>query len=224
LKAKLLALAVLSVPALASAAGNFNGPFLGGYLGYVDGNDSGKEQYLGATDGWTQETSPKGTTFGLLGGYNWLFANNLFVGAEADYEGRSADDTSTQKYLGVPASTYPVKTELKAAYSLRAKFGYAIKQKTAVYVTAGYAAADIKRTFSYTSLPLSESHTDWQDGWTAGVGVEHLFPAHIALRAEYRYADYGDTNVSTANVFGTGYDEKQSYDEQSLRIGVAYQF
>lgn len=227
MKAKLfLALAVLSAPALASAEGGLNGPFIGGYLGNVDGSDSGKELSGGAPSGYTQKTSPSGAVYGLLGGYNWVFGNNLVLGVEADYEARSADDESGQKNpSGVPDSNYPVKTELNAAYSLRAKFGYAFNAKTTlVYVTAGYAAADIKRTFADTTLPRSVTDSGWQDGTTVGLGVEQLFKEHISVRVEYRTADYGDTNVNTANVYGIGYNELQSYTEQSLRVGVAYKF
>jgi outer membrane immunogenic protein len=227
MKAKLfLALAVLSAPALASAEGGLNGPFIGGYLGNVDGTDTGKETAAGTPDGWTQKTSPSGAVYGLLGGYNWVFGNNLVLGVEADYEARSAYDKSVQKdSSGVPNSNYPVKTELNAAYSLRAKFGYAFNAKTTlVYVTAGYAAADIKRTFTSISGAQSVSDSGWQDGTTVGLGVEQLFKEHISARVEYRYADYGDTNVNTASIMGPGFSEVQSYTEQSLRVGVAYKF
>lgn len=222
MKAKLfLALAVLSVPAMASAEGGLGGPFVGGYLGNVDGSDSGKEIAGGTPDGYTQKTSPSGAVYGLLGGYNWVLGNSLVLGVEADYEARSADDQSVQKNNGVP-TTFPVKTELDAAYSLRAKLGYAFNAKTTlVYVTAGYAAADIKRTFTDGAQSVSDS--GWQDGTTVGLGVEQLFKDHISVKVEYRTADYGDTTVDVSSMW-LGSKEKQSYDEQSFRVGVAYKF
>lgn len=221
----LLALAALTVPVMASASTGLGGPFVGAYVASVDGNDKGIEiaKSSGAPSGYTQETSPEGAAFGLLGGYNWMF-NNLLVGVEADYETRSLDDSSPQKYLGAPDSNYPVKTELSAAYSLRAKLGYAFNaQRTMVYVTAGYAAADIKRTF--TSIPSAKSLSDsgWQDSLATGLGVEHLINNNFSVRADYLVADYGDTTIDASSLYFDSI-EKQSYDEQSFRIGVAYNF
>lgn len=227
MKTKLfLALAALTVPVMASAAAGLGGPFVGAYVASVDGNDKGVELFNGATNGNTQETSPAGSAFGLLGGYNWLF-NNFLVGVEADYETRSVDGSSVQKYLGVPDSNYPVKTEVSAAYSLRAKLGYAFNaQRTMVYVTAGYTAADIKRTFTAITPTTvgSVSDSGWQDSLATGLGVEHLVNNNFSVRADYLVADYGDTTIDTSSIYGTGIIEKQSYDEQSIRIGVAYNF
>jgi outer membrane immunogenic protein len=220
----LLAGLVLSVPMIAGAADRFQGPYAGVYLGYVDGQDDGTEYDGGVADDYTQETSPSGMAYGLLAGYNMRFGNGFVFGIEADYEGRSADDTSPQKYLGVSDSQYPVKTELKEAGSIRAKLGYVVNGgQTLVYGTAGYAAAKIERTFGDTSVPDSSSDTSWQDGWTVGAGVEHFFGSRLSLRAEYRYADYGEENVP-APVYGSTYEEHQEYDEHTFRIGVMYHF
>jgi outer membrane immunogenic protein len=220
----LLAGLVLSAPMIAGAADRFQGPYAGVYLGYVDGQDDGTEYDSGVPDDYTQETSPSGMAYGLLGGYNMRFGNGFVFGVEADYEGRSADDTSPQDYLGVPDLQYPTKIELKEAGSIRAKLGYVVNGgQTLVYGTAGYAAAKIERTFNDTAIPDSSSDTAWQGGWTIGAGVEHFVGEQLSVRAEYRYADYGDEDVP-APVFGSTYIERQEYDEHTFRIGVMYHF
>lgn len=220
----LLAGMVLSVPMIAGAADRFQGPYAGVYLGYVDGQDDGTEYFNGAPDGWTLETSPSGMVYGLLAGYNMRFGNGFVFGVEADYEGRSADDESLFKNAGVPDPTYPVKTELKDAGSIRAKLGYVVNGgQTLVYGTAGYATAKIKRTYGDLNISASSSDTSRQDGWTVGAGVEHFFGSTLSMRAEYRYADYGKENVP-ATVYGPAFTERQEYDEHTLRIGVMYHF
>lgn len=219
----LIAGTLLSAPMIAGAADRFQGPYVGAYLGYVDGQDDGKEYSSGTPNGWTQETTPKGAVYGLLGGYHTRVGGNLVLGMEADFEGRSADDKSPQKDEGVPDPDYPVKTELKEAGSIRAKLGYVLNAgQTLAYATAGYAAANIKRT--YYSLPDSASDTSWQHGWTLGAGVEHFVGKQLSMRAEYRYADYGKEDVTAVRALWAGYKERQEYDEHTLRVGVMYHF
>lgn len=220
----LLAGLALSAPMIAGAADRFQGPYAGVYLGYVDGQDDGTEYDNGVPNGYTQETSPRGMTYGLLAGYNTRFNAGFVFGVEADYEGRSADDESLVKNLGVTDPDYSAKTELKEAGSVRVKLGQVFNGgQTLVYGTAGYAAAKIKRTYTNLIVPDSSSDTSWQDGWTVGAGVEHFFGSKLSLRAEYRYADYGEEDVP-ATVYGPTYIERQKYDEHTIRIGVMYHF
>ena len=212
------------IPVASSAAG-FTGPYVGAQLGLVNGADSGTELLNGAADGYTTDTSPKGNTYGLLGGYNWPLDNNLVVGVEADYEQRSANDSILYKNFGVPDPQFPFETKLKAAYSLRAKLGYAFNENQSLaYVTAGIAAADISRTYSDTLAVATIEDSKIQNGWAAGLGVEHLIKQNISVGLEYRYADYGQADVNTSAIFGAGYTQPQKYHESSFRVGMAYRF
>lgn len=221
---KILVLLLSLFSTTAMAGGNFVGPYAGVSLGYVDGQDDGKEYDTGVFDDYTQSTDPSGGLLGIFAGYNWALDNNMLIGVEADYDFRNADDTEFQKDAGVTDTDYPVMTDLKAAASLRARLGYLFNDKTMGYITAGYAAAKVKRTFNDITVPAAQSSTKWQDGWTAGIGVEHVVMDRMSLRAEYRYADYGDKTVSTDPLFGPDYTEEQNYDEQSIRVGISYQF
>lgn len=222
-KQRLIALAALLVP-MASFAGSFEGPYVGAYLGQADARDKGTgyDQGTGALSGWSQKTTPDSTQYGLLGGYNWRPGNGLLLGVEADYEGRSGSgNRSLQKDNGVTSTDSAERTQLKSAASLRGRVGYVFDNRIALYATAGYAAASVKRTWYDTLTPAKESHTSWQDGWTAGVGVDYLFTNKIAARLEVRHSDYGTKKVS-ANLWGEFY--KQQLTEDSVRIGLSYQF
>jgi len=214
------------LPQSVLAESKFDGFYAGVQAGYVDGKDNGKEYEDGVYEGYTQKTTPDSGLIGGFVGFNKVLENNMLVGIEADYEYRGGSDKSLQKDEGVPESDYPVKSTLKEAGSLRARLGYLFNEgKTLGYLTAGYATANVKRTFSDLSTPGSESHSKWHDGWTVGFGAEHLVCETISVKAEYRYSDYGRETISSAQVFGDGYEEKQKYqDEQSIRIGVVYHF
>lgn len=212
---------------MVTAAEGFSGAYLGIYGGKAYTTDKGKEYYDGDFTGWSQETKPKQLQYGLLGGYNWDIGNNIVLGLEADYEGRdNNDDRSYQKDKGVSDTNYAGSTRVKAAGSLRGRAGYVfnnpynMKSPIMVYVTAGYAAAEVQRKY-YDSWGQSTASTDWQDGWTAGAGVEYLINENFAARIEYRHSDYGTQNGIESPWSST---MKQDMTENAVRLGASYQF
>jgi outer membrane immunogenic protein len=222
---KLLVLLLSVVSTTAMAGNDFTGPYAGISLGYASGDDDGKEYDAGVFDDYTQSTEPRGGLLGVFAGYNWALANNMIIGIEGDYDARNADDSNFQKFMGIPDTGYTAKTDVKAAASLRGRLGYLFNNNmTMAYVTGGYATARIKRTFTDVEASFSQSSTNWQDGWTAGIGLEHAVMDKWSVRAEYRYADYGNKTVSTDLVYGPTYTEKQDYDEDSIRISASYSF
>lgn len=149
----------------------------------------------------------------------------MLLGAEADVEGRSQDDKSVQRYQGSPDSTYPVKTDVPYAASLRARLGYIFNGGNILaFMTGGYTGADIKTSFGDTSAPATETHSSWENGWTAGAGLEYLFSDKISVKLEYRYSDYGARTVSTSAVYSGNYSEKQEYHDHIVWLGIAYHF
>ncbi len=210
---------VLSAPAITYAADRFQGPFAGIYFGYVDGEDDGVEYgaVTGLPNGYAQQASPAGGALGAMGGYDWRFGSNFVLGVEADYEVRgAAEDDVTQTFNGSP-TIFAVGTTLEDAGSIRVKLGYEFNGgKTLAYVTGGYAAAKIER---YYVSNLRDS--SWQDGWTAGLGVEHFISDKFSVKADVRYADYG-TEVLYVPNWDT--NEHQKYDETSVRFGMMYHF
>ncbi|MBF7730961.1 outer membrane protein [Pseudomonas sp. N040] len=229
---KKLSVLVIAVSAalasLTAAAEGFSGPYLGIYGGKAFTTDDGKEFDGDTFDGYRQETNPDQLQYGLLAGYNWDIGNNVVLGLEADYEGRdNQDDSDYQDYLGVTDTDYEASTRIKAGGSFRGRAGYVfnnpyyVKNQTMLYVTAGYATVEAERKYKDFNSNESTSTTDWQEGWTAGAGVEYLIDANFAARLEYRHSDYGTENV---NENPWDLKEKQSLSEDSVRLGASYQF
>ncbi|MBC9248705.1 hypothetical protein A9179_00305 [Pseudomonas alcaligenes] len=164
---RIVLLASLLAPLPVLAAG-FEGAYAGLYTGYAWAQDEGTS-YNQPTDtksGWTQETNPSGAQYGALGGYNWLLQNNWLVGVEADYEGRiDGEDSAYQEFHGVTDTGYSTSSEITAAGSLRARFGYLPSADLLLFATAGYAYAQVDREWNDKQfLNRSESHSDGQGG------------------------------------------------------------
>lgn len=222
MKTRLFLAATLLVPAI-SQAEPFTGPYAGVYAGYdrADDKGTGHDQGTGAINGWAQKTKPDGAQYGILGGYNWRLGSNYLIGLEGDVEGRGGNnDRSFQNHNGITDTDFTESTKLRSAASLRARIGYVFDNRAAVYATAGYASASVKRTYQ-TVGAVTESHSGRQSGWTAGVGADYLLTGQLAARLEYRHTDYGTDKVS-ADLWGEFY--KQRLTEDSLRIGLTYQF
>lgn len=222
--ASFVLLALVCAPSAGSAAG-FNGPYVGLEAGYASGQDIGTEFLNGVFDNWTTETSPQGGFYSVLGGLAGTFDDNLFLGVEADYEFRSADDGAFYKFRGVTDPDYAIRAELLAASSYRVRMGYVFNDaRTLAYLTVGVAAIKIERTYldNLASRSMTVSHV--HRGWVAGLGLEQRLGGHFAARLEYRYADYGDVSVDTSPLWVSKYVDVQDYDERSVRLGVVYRF
>lgn len=209
----------------AFAQGAFDGPYAGLNLGYVRGDDRDNEDQNGAATGYTTRLKPDAGLFGLALGYNRVFANNFVIGIEADAELRTGRDKTFYRFSGSFDTQYPVSTEVRNTMTLRPRAGYIFNEnQTMAFVTAGIASASVRRSYGDTSGPTTYTTTDRHQGWTVGLGVEHLVRANITLLAEGRYSDYGTDGVSSVPIYGAGYNEKQDYTEAALRLGVRYHF
>jgi outer membrane immunogenic protein len=223
---KYLLTAVALFASSLACAQNFSGPYLGAYAGYAWAEDKGEgyDQFDGLKNGWTVKTRPRSSQYGVLGGYNWTLGDNLLLGVEADYEDRAnSRDHDYFAEEGAIDRDYGASTEFESAGSLRGRIGYVVNDQALIYATAGYAVASVKRTWHdyYESPSLHESHSDRQEGWTAGIGAEFLVTQTVSARLEYRHSDYGTENVA-ADMWGEDY--KQRLTEDSVRAGVAILF
>lgn len=149
--------------AVAPAATDWSGPYIGANLGYGWGTlTSGATGASAGTGGWS---------LGVQGGYNFNLSDVLVLGAEGDINW--SDETGTPGGVGFRKNWDG---------SLRGRLGVDI-DGIMPYAEAGIAFA------SGTIGPDSATHT----GWTAGGGVEVKVADPVSLNIEYRYADYGST-------------------------------
>lgn len=115
-------------------------------------------------------------------------------------------------------------TESEAARSLLGKVGVTFNERrTAVYTTAGYTWASLRRTYS-SGPTFTVVDTKWIGGWTAGVGIEHLLISHLSLMAEYRFNQYKNNIFDIYENPPLSFYTNNSYDEHEFRAGMTLRF
>lgn len=237
----------------ANANTAFSGVYAGLHLGYLNAKDKGNETLYSPGNPpdptWAyQSLKPRGILYSLSAGYNYKINQRFLVGLEGELGGANADDRTLQNYPiddGCSNKCYPVSSKVKFSYSIRPRIGVLLNQeKTLLYVTGGLEGARIKRSFSWdTTDPIASisnnnednsriSKSDWQTGWSAGAGIEHLIADQVTARLEFRHTDLGSKNIDTTSVYASNADiasgerhiDHMNYKDNSLRLGVVYHY
>jgi len=180
---------------------SWNGPYVGGNLGYIGGsstvyeNNNDPDHFF---DGKKTSVSSSGVLGGAQAGYNWQFGS-IVLGAEADIDFASASGSGA---TGAPGGTFSfnTRTEISGLGTMRGRLGYAFAPvPLMVYATAGIAYGDVKNSVNLPNFPFTESGSasNWRAGWTAGGGAEYAFARNWTVRAEALYVDLGGQTVTT---------------------------
>lgn len=149
-------------------------------------------------------------------GYNWQVTPRWVLGIEGDvgfakqtttFAGRPFPDqgfASFERSDGISAKT-------TWDTSIRGRVGFLVTPTTLVYATGGAAwqhfdigtacaSAFCRSAFDilapgapFSIFPAFTNNSATKLGWTIGAGVETAIGGHWFARADFRYADYGDT-------------------------------
>jgi outer membrane immunogenic protein len=189
----------------------------GGY-GWADG------EYSLSVAPLVSEQDLDGFLIGVHAGAQYQFDNNVVLGVEVDVDYRDGDGSGGFFLGGAPFNPgLTLDTELNWTGSARLRAGYAM-DRWLPYVTGGFAFADYDADILAGGAPIPApgfSSSETSVGWTLGVGAEYAFTDNLLFRAEYRYSDFGDEDLSLAfPAVGSSY-EIESHD---VTIGVSYKF
>jgi high affinity Mn2+ porin len=223
-------LATKAPPPSAPPVPDWTGWYVGGHLGYGWGNSSftGPGGISGTLDLFQPFDAFKSTGSyfeGVQAGYNYMFANRVVIGAEADASFPSFQNNAGISIGGSTTIAWPSGPEtysetVLSSGTVRGRIGYA-PGNWLLYATGGFA-------WSYNRLTLINSVTGtadmpflWRLGWAAGAGFEVPVAPHWTARLEYLYADYGNETVLFGN---TGQRFTSDFSLQELRAGLNYQF
>ena len=220
----LIFLITLSLTSSAQDKINWTGPYVAFDAGYTVGHDKNFEPPFGSQPAWSGETKPKGGLIGVSAGYDDLLSDKWLVGLGTEFKTYSADDTA-QQYKSTDSTVLccTIKSSIKNKFSLLARAGYLVDDKTLLYVNGGWAGAQIKRNYMDTEFNYVDSYKNWQDGWTIGLGSELNIYQHITAKIEYRYTDLGSKKIS--HVFDGNWGEQhQDVYQNELTAGIAYRF
>src|SRR5262245_33948763 len=209
----------------------------GGYLG-IQGGIAHHDAFFNDSDLFSAVTSlyereKTGGTVGGLLGYNWQQGSFVY-GLEGDWSwiGSKTSQLAALNTVESLATSFDVNW----LATLRGRAGLAF-DSTLFYVTGGVAFGHVNNRFNLIFTPSSgpglvSSFTlnKTKVGWTAGVGIEHMFSQHWTARAEFRYVDLGTTTVacsSATDLMGCvsfGYRGDFSNTLKLGLVGLAYKF
>jgi outer membrane immunogenic protein len=208
----------------------------GGYLG-IQGGLAHHDAFFNNTDlffglsttSLHEREKTGGTVSGLLG-YNWQQGSFVY-GLEGDWSwiGARTSQLAARNTLESLSTSFDVNW----LATLRGRAGLAF-DSTLVYVTGGVAFGHVNNRFNLIFTPSSgvASFTENKTkvGWTAGVGVEHMFSQHWTARAEFRYVDLGRSRIACSSAtdlsgcVSSGYRGDFSNTLKLGLVGLAYKF
>jgi outer membrane immunogenic protein len=182
--------------------------------------------------------------FGTVGlGYDFQVAPKWLFGVLADYDFASSQDASVSGggalLNGLGAAAVTVSSEMGDTWSVGARLGYLINQRTLVYAMGGYSEAEFSLVGSVEGSlgtdfgPYSvSSGKSWRQGYFVGGGLETMLAENLSAKLEYRYAQYDGESFDvedTFSVLGTDGDviggaSMSDPEVHSIRAALSWRF
>ncbi len=191
------------------AAGNWDGLYIGGFVGYGWGEVSDPNDYYDFAD-TNQVIDLSGFLAGVAIGANFTVANGIVAGVVGDLAWANIHGESFDYYDDIW-----VEHDINWTASLRGKLGFDAGAFLP-YLTAGLAVANA------TSTPDNDpDYTDTQThiGWTVGAGVEFAVTEDLSVDLLYRYSDYG------TKVYDAWYgDDELGLTAHTVQVGLNWKF
>jgi outer membrane immunogenic protein len=185
---------------------NWTGFYIGGHVGGAfAGNDSlagSGGRFLG----------------GVQGGFDYQFAPNWVLGAEAQYSWLANNNSGVAFPGGVLLTT-----NNNQLGSVTGRVGYTWGPAL-LYAKGGYAWRDNPNLgVTLGGSPVTfRTDGNHKDGYTVGGGLEYLFAPNWSAKAEYQYYNFGSTTFTggPAPIVGGRFRD----DEHSVKVGINYRF
>src|ERR1700732_2392343 len=186
---------------------NWTGFYIGGHLGGAcagnNGLQGGGGRFLG----------------GVQGGFDYQFATNWVIGAEAQYSWLGGNSGGGAVFPGGTLVT----GNTDQLGSATARLGYAFGP-TLLYAKGGYAwRGNNNLGVSVGGLPAAFTTSgNPRDGYTVGAGLEYLFTPNWSVKGEYQYYNFGNTTFTAgpAPIIGARFRD----EEHTVKLGINYRF
>lgn len=177
-----------------------------GKISYEDSSDPSND--------FSVDESTSGVTYGGTIGYDFQLAGRWYLGIEGSVD--FADNKRCEEVFGSDAACFSLKRNLAAG----ARIGTPLAKTTLFYVGAAYVNG--KARVSYTDQ-IDPSNTiaasDTRDGYRLSAGIEQRISGNVFAKAEYRYSDYKDYEVSDGvESVSLGFDRHQAV----VALGVRF--
>ena len=185
---------------------NWTGFYIGGHVGGAfTGNNS-------------LESSDGRFLGGVQGGFDYQFATNWVIGAEAQYSWLANGNGGG---VAFPAGTV-VSGNTDQLGSVTGRFGYTWGPAL-LYAKGGYAWRNdnINVSLAGVGVPFTTTGNN-NNGYTVGAGLEYMFAPNWSAKLEYQYYNFGSTTFTggTPEIVGARFRD----DEHTVKAGLNYRF
>jgi outer membrane immunogenic protein len=185
---------------------NWTGFYIGGHIGGAFAGNNSLQGNGGRFMG------------GVEGGFDYQFAPNWVVGAEAQYSWLANNNNGAVFPGGVL-----VTTKNNELGSVTGRIGYTWGPAL-LYGKGGFAWRDNNNIgVTIAGAPaVFTTNGSHKDGYTVGAGLEYMFAPNWSAKAEYQYYNFGSTTFNTGPVaiVGTRFRD----DEHTVKAGINYRF
>jgi outer membrane immunogenic protein len=194
---------------------NWSGFYVGGTVGYGDGNYRFRNDVNGIA---TRPFDMNGAVGGLTAGYNWQARGSAFVfGLETDVSLSGVKGSGDDPAFG--CGTPDCHASVKWFGTVRPRAGVTFNN-TLFFVTGGWAFGNVE-AFNDDGGGNKAGSSKVQNGWTAGAGVEWAFSPRWSAKLEYLHVDLGGfvykfSGASPISVRGLEFDV--------VRLGMNYRW
>ena len=216
---------------------DWSGFYVGGHMGYAGGNSNwtanptqaGRPSTSGSVDMFQPIDDPAelgSFLMGFQGGYNYMLANRMVLGVEADVSFPAFQNLNGLSIGGLTNFNSPVlgaasygETVLSMG-TVRGRIGYA-PGNWLFYVTGGFAWTYDRLTLTQLAGGANDFPFLWRLGWTAGAGVEVPIAPNWTAKGEYLWTGYP---TATASFPDLGQRISSGLNLQEFRLGLNYHF
>jgi outer membrane immunogenic protein len=177
-----------------------------GIDGGVTRHDASFNDLSGIVGTGTKASSQTGGVAGVNAGVNWQDGSFVY-GIEADWNWVGAKAETTWGFTNRFSPGLNTSFDVPWIATVRGRIGLAVGA-TLPYFTGGLAFGQVRNSATHINSAFGSfgqppgvlldtfSQNTTKVGWTAGVGVEHMFSRNWTVRAEVRYVDLGRSSVS----------------------------
>ncbi len=162
-------------------------------------------------------------------GYNYQLNQNFVLGLEGDFQGTSISKTFHGYYPDCEGGcNATAKASLDWLAAINGRIGVAY-DRALFYAIGGAAWAGTNASLSFTNLYdygswYGYSNSKTLSGFDIGAGVEYAFTPNWVGRVEYRYYDFGNTNLGSSLYYDELPGLRLSTSVNTVRVGLAYLF
>jgi outer membrane immunogenic protein len=186
---------------------NWTGFYIGGNIGGAFASNSSLEGGDGRFMG------------GVQGGFDYQFAPNWVIGAEAQYDWLASNGSGGVLF---PAGTL-ITSNNNQLGSVTGRLGYTWGP-TLLYAKGGYAWRD-NNNIGVSLAGVAEPFTadgSHKDGYIVGAGLEYMFAPNWSAKLEYQYYNFGSTTFTSGPPEIVGARIRD--DEHTIKAGLNYRF